>query len=98
MTTTEEGETAERTNKLIAPLRDAEDSALVTVWRSLDTVSVVFPDVNSEDGPRPEITDSSFKNPEQLFGASTQLTERSSRRLPARAGVPIIRRGRWRRH
>lgn len=73
MATTEQDETAERTNKLIESVRNAEDSALEAVREFLDTVNGVFPDVNAEDGPRRKIIDSAFKMTEQLVGASTQL-------------------------
>jgi hypothetical protein len=76
MTTTEQDETAERTNKLIESVRNAEDSALEAVREFLDTVNGVFPDTNAEDGPRRKIIDSAFKMTEQLVGASTQLAER----------------------
>ena len=76
MATTEQDETAERTNKLIESVRNAEDSALEAVREFLDTVNGVFPDVNAEDGPRRKIIDSAFKMTEQLVGASTQLAEK----------------------
>ncbi|MGO8872938.1 MAG: hypothetical protein ACLQPH_16350 [Acidimicrobiales bacterium] len=76
MTTTEQDETTERTNKIIKSVRDAEDSALESVRKFLDTVNGVFPDVNAEDGPRRKIIDSAFKMTEQLVGASTQLAEK----------------------
>jgi hypothetical protein len=75
MTTTEQDETVERTNKLIESVRDVEDLALEAVLNLLEPVNGTFPDVNSEDEPRRKIIDSAFKMTEPMFGASTQLVD-----------------------
>lgn len=72
MTTTEERGVVER---IIESGRDAEEFALETVRKFVDTVDGIFPDV-SQDGPRRKIIDAAFKMTEQLVGTWTQAAEK----------------------
>ncbi len=75
MTNPEETARDDGALRIIDSVEDAEQSALESVQKFLDTVDGVFPDV-SEDGPRRKIIDSAFKMTEQLVGASNQLARR----------------------
>jgi hypothetical protein len=61
--------------RVIDSIQEAEQSALESVRKFVDTVDGVFPDT-SEDGPRRKIIDSAFKMVEQLVGASNDFAKR----------------------
>lgn len=62
-------------NRIIESLQDAEQSALESVRRFVDTVDGAFPDLG-EGGTRKKILDAAFKMTEQLVSASNRLAQR----------------------
>lgn len=75
MTSTEPGDMPGGVNRIIESARDAEEFALETVRKFVDTVDSIFPEV-SQDGPRRKIIDSAFKMTEELVGTWTQFAEK----------------------
>jgi hypothetical protein len=62
-------------NRIIESLQDAEQSALESVRRFVDTVDGAFPDLR-EGGTRKKVLDAAFKMTEQLVTASNRLAQR----------------------
>jgi ABC-type transporter Mla subunit MlaD len=79
------------TDQIFESVQRAENTALESVRKFLDTVNAQFPDVTADAGPRKRIIDSAFKMTEQLVGTSTDLAQqlvRTSQRALAEVGKP----------
>jgi hypothetical protein len=72
MTATKELHTG---TQIIESVQDAEHSAFEAVRKFVDTVDSVFPDINTDAGPRRKIIDSAFTMVENLVTTSNRFAE-----------------------